>query len=194
MESCTQGEGRWAYVRVHPWFTRTTDQGRSTRRAAIMRPPKCTHEHEISAATERWDEKYRALRDDDREMEFPDSWKMIALRMMLCGEIQKSVEHREKEFKTYEEPRAVAMKRAISRKIESERSMHDPMDCNHAQSPDWNDPSWFPAVGRKVISATPKVLPRTCVTCTQKVKVQAKGNPKVARGPAIRAQCGTIST
>ena len=52
---------------------------------------------------------------------------------MLCGEIQKSVEYREKEFKTYEELRAVVMKWAINRKIENERSQHDPMDCNQAQ-------------------------------------------------------------
>ena len=99
------------------------------RRAAIMQPPKCTHEHEISNAIERWEEKCRALREDDREMELPDSWKMTALRMMLCGEIQKSVEYREKEFKTYEELRAVVVKWAISRKIENERSTQgDPMD------------------------------------------------------------------
>ena len=71
LESRTQGEGLWAYVRIHSWFTRTTDQGRSMRRAAIMQPPKCVHEHDISAAIERWEEKYRALREDDWEMELP---------------------------------------------------------------------------------------------------------------------------
>ena len=83
------------------------------RRAAIMQPPKCTHEHQISAAIERWEEKFRALREDDREMELPDSWQMTALRMMLCGGIQKSVEYREpniEELKTYHELRAVIMK------------------------------------------------------------------------------------
>ena len=40
LESCSQGEGLWAYLRVHSWFTRTTDQGRSMRRAAIMQPPQ----------------------------------------------------------------------------------------------------------------------------------------------------------
>ena len=64
---------------------------------------------------------------------------MTALKMMLCGEIQKSVEHREKEFKTYDELRAVVMKWAINRKIENERSTHEPMDCNQAQN--W-DPAW----------------------------------------------------
>ena len=103
LESCSQDEGLRAYIWIHLCFARTTNQGRSVRRAAIMQPPKCTHEHEISAAIERWEEKYRALRENDREMELFDSWKMTALRMMLCGEIQKSVEYREKEFKTHEE-------------------------------------------------------------------------------------------
>ena len=44
--------------------------------------------------------KSTALREDKREMELPDSWEMTALRMMLCGEIQKSVEYDEKELKT----------------------------------------------------------------------------------------------
>ena len=56
LESCTQGKGLWAYIRIHSWFTRTTDQGQSMRRAAVMQPPKCTHEHEISAAIARWEE------------------------------------------------------------------------------------------------------------------------------------------
>ena len=38
---------------------------------------------------------------------------------------------------TYEDLRAVVMKWATSRKIENERSVHDPADCNHAQSADW---------------------------------------------------------
>ena len=44
LESCNQGEGLWAYLRIHLWFTRTTDQGRSMRRAKNMTPTKCTHE------------------------------------------------------------------------------------------------------------------------------------------------------
>ena len=84
------------------------------RRAKIMMPPKCTHEHEISAAVERWGEQYRTLCDDDMESILSDSYKMTALKMMPCGEIQKSVEHREKEFRTYEELRSVVMKWAIN--------------------------------------------------------------------------------
>ena len=58
LESSTQGEGMRAYIRVHTSFKMTTDVGRSMRRAAIMQPPNCTHEHDISAAMERWEEKY----------------------------------------------------------------------------------------------------------------------------------------
>ena len=50
-------------------------------------------------------------------MEVPDSWKMTPLTMMLCGEIQKSGEYREKELNTYEELRVVVMTWAINRKI-----------------------------------------------------------------------------
>ena len=135
LESCNQGEGLWAYLRIHLWFTRTTDQGRSMRRAKIMMPTKCTHEHDISAAVERWEEQCRNLCEDDRESVLPDSYKMTALKMMLCGEIQKSVEYREKEFRTYEELRSVVMKWAINQKIQNERTQHDPMDCSHVP---WN--------------------------------------------------------
>ena len=54
LEGGQQGEGLWAYLRIHLWFTRTTIQGRSVRHAGIMNPTKCKNEHEISAATERW--------------------------------------------------------------------------------------------------------------------------------------------
>ena len=58
MDGCNQGEGLWAYLRIHLWFTRTTEQGKSSRRAAIMNPSRCKHEHEISGAIERWEERY----------------------------------------------------------------------------------------------------------------------------------------
>ena len=73
MEGCRQGEGMWAYLRIHLWFTRTTAQGRSVRRAGIMNPARCKQEHEISAAIERWEGRYRILKEDDGELELPDS-------------------------------------------------------------------------------------------------------------------------
>ena len=103
-----------------------------------MTPAKCTHEHEISAAVERWEEQYRTLCEDDRESTLPDSYKMTALKMILCGEIAKSVEYREKEFKTYEELRAVVMKWAINQKIQNESTHNDPMDVGHVP---WDSPA-----------------------------------------------------
>ena len=38
--SMRNSEGLWASLRLHSWLTRTTDQGRGIRRAAIMQPPK----------------------------------------------------------------------------------------------------------------------------------------------------------
>lgn len=52
MDACNQGEGLSAYLRIHLWFTRTTAQGRILRQAGIINPPRCKHEHEISAAIE----------------------------------------------------------------------------------------------------------------------------------------------
>ena len=91
MDGHNQGEGLWADLRIHLWFTRTTAQGRSIRRAAIMNPPRCKHEHEIPAAIEKWDERYRTLKKDDRELELPDSYKMIALQGILCGEFKRAL-------------------------------------------------------------------------------------------------------
>ena len=67
-----------------------------------MNPTKCQHEHEIASAAERWEERYRTPKEDEREIDLLDSWKMTAPKMMLRGweEIQKNDEHLEKEFKT----------------------------------------------------------------------------------------------
>ena len=78
-----------------------------------MNPPKCKHEHEISAAIEKWEERYRILKEDDRQLELPDSYKMTAIQGILCGEIQKSVEYRDKKFQSYDELRNTVMKWAI---------------------------------------------------------------------------------
>ena len=104
-----------------------------------MNPVRCNHEHETSAAIERWEEIYRVLKEEDRELELPDSWKMTALQSILCGEIPKSVEYREKDFKTYDELRSTVMRWAINKKIENERTTQgDPMECNQAeQSEKW---------------------------------------------------------
>ena len=98
----------WACVRIQVWFTRTTDQGCSMRRAAIMGPMKREHEHEISAAVGRREERYRTLKEHDKEIAVPDFWKMTCVkRIMLFGEIPKAGEHSEKAFKN--EFRAIVM-------------------------------------------------------------------------------------
>ena len=84
MEGCAQAEGLYAYFRIRTRFTRTTAQGRSLRCAAIMNPPGCKHEHEISAAVEKSEERYRILKEDDRELELPDSRKMTAIHGIQC--------------------------------------------------------------------------------------------------------------
>ena len=56
LDGCTRGEGLRAYVGSHAWLTRTTDHGRSKRRAAIMNPHHHFHAHDIYAAVERWEE------------------------------------------------------------------------------------------------------------------------------------------
>lgn len=95
LEGCNQGEGLWGYLRIHLWFTKTTAQGKSLRRSAIMTPTRCKHEHEISSAIEKWEEKYRILKEEDKELDLPDSWKMTAIQAILWGEVQKHIEYRE---------------------------------------------------------------------------------------------------
>ena len=109
-----------------------------------MSPTRCKHERDISAAMKRWEERCRILNVDDREVELSDSWKMTALKSFLCREIQKNVEHRQKEFKSCEELRSVVMKKAINKKIKNERAGFD-MDCDLAgghQQEDWWSGGW----------------------------------------------------
>ena len=90
-----------------------------------MTPTRCKHEHEISSAIEKWEEKYRSIREEDKELDLPDSWKMTAIQGILCGEIQKHIEYREQDFKTYDELRSIVMKWAINKKIERDRFKYD---------------------------------------------------------------------
>ena len=126
LKSVNQGEGLWAYIRIHHWFSRTTDQGKNARRLAIMDPPQCKHDHEISQAIEEWEERYRILKDEDKESELPESWRMTALKKILCGDIKKHIELREEEIKGYDELRKIIMNWAVNKKLE--KSKHDPMD------------------------------------------------------------------
>ncbi len=109
-----------------------------------MNPARCKHEHEISGAIERWEERCRNVQKDDKELELPESWKMTALHGILCGEIQENVEYREKDFSTYEELRSTVMRWAINKKIGKEGyNRGDPMDTNQAEeqytAEEWKD-------------------------------------------------------
>ena len=72
-------------------------------------------------------------------MELPELPNIVALRIMLCGEVLNSVDYCSKDFKTYGDIRAVVMKWAFTRNIENEGAS-DPMDCNQALSQDCQDP------------------------------------------------------
>ena len=54
MEGWAQGEGPWAYFRIHLVFTRATAQGRSLRRAAIMSPARLMRWSEIDRMATVW--------------------------------------------------------------------------------------------------------------------------------------------
>ena len=52
-----QGEGLWAYVRMHRWFKQAIEQGVINRRTAIINPEPIVKDHELAGAVERWEEK-----------------------------------------------------------------------------------------------------------------------------------------
>ena len=58
VKSVKQGEGLWAYVRVHGWFNQTTEQGMINRRMGIMNPDPVKNDWELSTAIQKWEEKY----------------------------------------------------------------------------------------------------------------------------------------
>ena len=61
------GEGLWAYIYMHNWFHKTTDLGMTNRRIEIMKPERCKAEWEVAGAVERWEEKYRRIKEEDGE-------------------------------------------------------------------------------------------------------------------------------
>ena len=157
-----------------------------------MKPSRCKHEHEIPGAIGRWEERYQDVQKDDKELELPDSWKMSALHAILCGEIQKNVEYREKDFKTYEELRSTVMRWAINKKIEKERSTRgDPMDTNQAEEQsagdDWSwwDQEWtheeIEEQGQKTLTSS-----------SQKEKAKAKGIATIAGSQVIERSSALI--
>ena len=46
ISSIRNGEGLWAYIELHQWFTKTTLQGQTTNRLRVMLPMPSRHDHE----------------------------------------------------------------------------------------------------------------------------------------------------
>ncbi len=127
------GEGLWSYVKMHQWFMSTTDLGKTNQRIDIMRPPQCKHDWEVAEAVEKWEEKYRIVKEEDGDQELPEKYRMTALKCILVGYIKKHIELREEDIKTYEEMRAIIMKWAVNEKIEKDKG-HAPMDIGKVEA------------------------------------------------------------
>ena len=73
INSVRDGEGLWAYIKLHQWFTKTTLQGHVTKnRLRIMQPVAAKHDHDIAGAVEKWEERYRMLLGEDGGDELPE--------------------------------------------------------------------------------------------------------------------------
>ena len=64
-----------------------------------MKPDQCKHEWEVASAVEAWEEQMRLLEEEDKRMglrvDWPDIYKMTAIKCILLGNIKKDVELRE---------------------------------------------------------------------------------------------------
>ena len=81
--SVRDGEGLWAYVKLHQWFTKTTLQVQTNNRLRIMQPIAPKHDHEIAGAVERRGERYRMLMEEEGEGELLEKYKMSAPKQLL---------------------------------------------------------------------------------------------------------------
>ena len=61
------GEGLWAYIKLHQRFTKTTGQGQACNRLRIMQPMLLEHDHKAAGAVERWEGRCRMLLEEDGE-------------------------------------------------------------------------------------------------------------------------------
>ena len=48
------GEGMWGYVRVHQWFSKTTQEGKVVNRVRTMQPEARKHDWEVAGVMEKW--------------------------------------------------------------------------------------------------------------------------------------------
>ena len=86
LETCTQGVGLWAYLR-----TQSDRPRKEYETSGTHAPPTCNHEHEISLAVTRWEEK--CTRKGGQRNRSSRFWTMTTPRMMLRCVVQKSVEY-----------------------------------------------------------------------------------------------------
>ena len=114
INSARDGEGPWAYVKLHQWFTKTTLQGQTSNRMRIMHPIAPKHDHEVAGADEKWEERYRMLLEEDGEDEIPEKYKMSALKQLPCGDVRKHMHLKDKELSTYAEMRAAIRTLAVN--------------------------------------------------------------------------------
>ena len=70
-----QGEGAWAYIRMHRWFRQTIEQGMINRRTNIMKPDPVKHDYMLASAIEEWEERYRSLVEEEDEDELPEKFQ-----------------------------------------------------------------------------------------------------------------------
>lgn len=123
-------EGLWAYVKVHHWFCKTSEQGRINRRIALMNPATGKHEYEIASAIESWEDSYRLVVQEDPEAAISDGWKIAAVKCILTGNIKTHIDLKIDSIKPYDDLRNEIMAYAISKRIEKERG--DDMDIDAA--------------------------------------------------------------
>ena len=67
IKGVAQGDRYWAYLRVHKWFSQTTEKGMINRRTNIMNPDPIKHDWEVAGAIERWEERYRTFHEEETE-------------------------------------------------------------------------------------------------------------------------------
>ena len=132
-----EGEGAWAYIKLHQWFSKTTQQGRVINRVKIMQPETPKHDWEVASAVEKWEERCRQMKEEQGEEELPESYKMAAMRQLLVGDIKRHIELKEDELSTYAEMRTCVMKWAVLKRIEKERKP-DPMQLDAVDEPKGN--------------------------------------------------------
>ena len=63
-------------------------------------------------------------KEEDKESELPESWRMTSLKRLLCGDIKKHVEL-EDDFKSYTDLRSAIMRWATNKRLERDRQKND---------------------------------------------------------------------